>query len=89
MKEGLTASSYRNVLNVIEQMGLNERKSVVLMDLNGDVKKATQKACLDHYLAEYYRRLKGPPPVDDERLSRISKKQLCRTFTPPLGKDQQ
>ncbi|GFV68162.1 hypothetical protein TNCV_1874441 [Trichonephila clavipes] len=38
MKEGLIASSYE-CPKCNEKMGLNERKSVVLMDLNGDVEK--------------------------------------------------
>ncbi|GFS76357.1 uncharacterized protein TNCV_1620031 [Trichonephila clavipes] len=52
MKEGLIASSYE-CPKCNEQMGLNERKSVVLMDLNGDVEK---KGVNTHYVCRSIRK---------------------------------
>ncbi|GFV25271.1 uncharacterized protein TNCV_3726431 [Trichonephila clavipes] len=83
MKEGLIASSYE-CPKCNEQMGLNERKSVVL---NGDVEKSHAEGMFDHYLAEYLWRRSRDHSLSDETFQNFLKAVV--TLYPPFGKDQQ
>ncbi|GFY09022.1 uncharacterized protein TNCV_4662131 [Trichonephila clavipes] len=87
MKEGIIASSYE-CPKCNEQMGLNERKSVVLDGFEWRCrKKSHAEGMFDHYLAEYLWRRSRDHSLSDETFQNFLKAVV--TLYPPLGKDQQ